>query len=99
MFFISVAYNYILRRPHHNLVLKDEVDKSNKEEFQLLGNLYLGALPMARIGLSKVKHHDQIINEAIGKQRPLGLVVGTVEDFELESQSSSFFKPVSPIKW
>jgi hypothetical protein len=98
MFFISLAYNYILQRPHHSLVLKDENEIVNGKP-KTLGDLYLGALPMARVGLNKVKHHDEIINKTKQSGKPLGLVVGAIEDFELKSKGLSFFKPIPPKKW
>jgi hypothetical protein len=88
MFSFSVAYNYLLARDHHNLIIEGE----NGE-----GDIHLGALPMYRIGHTKVKQHKDILKDINKNSPPLGAIISVGQPWE--NTGTSFFEPVTPEKW
>ncbi len=91
---VSVMYNYALnfafRRKQCNAIIENET---------ALGNIYLGAMPMRSVAGRRINHHENIINTTAANQKPLGLVVAAVEDFELKVKSTRVLRPVKQKHW
>lgn len=94
-FLISVMFNYALRRAQFNPIIENET----RDEDHLLGNIYLGAMPMKKVAGRKRNHHIDVIKSARKSGRPLGHVIGAIEKHENKRKTTRVLRPVKPRHW